>query len=332
MALIIHDDFSTLAAGVNVEGRSPSPVNTVGATWTNALTARGATGGGKLDLYATSGHCFVNTGTPNQRVSGVRNSGSHDHQILCRLNVASLGGGANGYALLCRPSSNTARISKYTGGSRSDLKSFTVSGLTGDHTWEIRVETVGSDVVLEFFLDGVSQGTYTDLAANSPYLTGNYAGLYAEAGAGTWDDFKVDNLVSTPGGPVSGSGTLQAQSAQVVGQGGRVWIDTGAGGDNLRAGSAIVVGIGSVIPNQPPDPSDLTGIGAIVAGPAVVAGLGMVRSTITGSGALKAGAARVRGYDVLAIGDGAIFPPVFAPLSGPLAPSRRNRPDRSRRR
>lgn len=206
MTTIVREEFTGLAPGASIQGRTPSPLNTPGNSWDGAagLGANGATGGDKLNLTTSGARCFLNVATATHRVSVTRNALSGvDHILLARFlgpDINSTNG--YGYGLLHRPastpSSSVIRIARFLAGSRTDLVSGTAT-MSGDFTVGLEVSGTGATVTIKGYINGVQVISFDDTDTNR-IVAGNYIGLYAETASSSayYDDLEVDDLVAAP--------------------------------------------------------------------------------------------------------------------------------------
>jgi hypothetical protein len=196
MTVIVDEQFTGLEAGSSISGRTPSPTNTPGNTWTGVTNVVGATGGNAMRISTSNGRCFLDVGTPDCRADAVRSNGSQEHTLLVR--ASSPGLFFNAYALYCNGGVNVVRIARFTGGGRTDLQSYAPS-LGASNKLGLEVSGTGATVTLKWYLNDALMGTITD-ESGSRLTSGNYVGFNSDFGAGDWDNLTVDDLISGGGG------------------------------------------------------------------------------------------------------------------------------------
>lgn len=202
MSVIIHDQFTGMASGDDIGGRTPSPVNIPGNTWTHraANTVEGD-GSNRIKVSAANDDAVIETGVTYMKVTcdfdplGINNRG----WIFGAVDGLQTAGGMDGYALLFQPNIDTMVIQKWNAGVNTAISNTSSAGNSDllNHTYRLTISDAGvGSYAIEMFMDGVSKGAVTD----STTTPGTKAGIQHTAytsGGGRYDNFIVENMINS---------------------------------------------------------------------------------------------------------------------------------------
>lgn len=223
MTVLIRDEFTGMTDGQDIGGRTPSPTNTPGNTWTEiAANKIEGDGAGQIKGADTASGCGIDSGITDQLVSVDFNAGGADNRmsVFGRWNGIYFGSSLDDrYSVNPRTGNNTIHIFKMVDDVITQLGadiSFSFN-LSTTYKIGIRIRTVGADVVIDALVDDVPVASRTD--STSPLTTGSFTGFehnLRSSAAARFDNFQVEDLaVSVP--VVAGQQMAFAKRTNIVG-------------------------------------------------------------------------------------------------------------------
>lgn len=201
MTVLIHDNFNGMSLGDDLGGRTPSPTNTPGDTWTDANANEWESdGAGKIGWAAGQDNSRIDTGVVDMSVKVTFNAGGIDNRgsLYGRANdTVALGATLDGYDLNFRPDPNQLLLFEWVDGSQTQMGatiSFTMDNATD---YEIELEIQGTTI--KAIVDGSEKGSRTNSNVDGTTEGGSFAilaGFLRNNANGRVDDFIIDDLVA----------------------------------------------------------------------------------------------------------------------------------------
>lgn len=205
MTVIIRDEFTGMTDGQDLGGRTPSPTNTPGDTWSqSAANAIEGDGSGQIKVAAQNDSAWIDTGVTDCSASVEFNAGGGDNRgvVVARANDASLAGASSDHIWLnWRTGANTLHIGYQLNGTPTQLGANIAFSMDASTTFKYEVEVVGT--AIRALVDDVEKGSRSDATIDGTTQGGTNAGFYHALGStanGRFDNFEVDNLAAPAGG------------------------------------------------------------------------------------------------------------------------------------
>jgi hypothetical protein len=195
-----------MADGEDIGGRTPSPTNTPGDTWSeSAANDIEGDGAGQIKASAQNDSAWIDTGVTDCSTSVEFNAGGGDNRgvVLARANDTNpTGATSDHYWLNWRTGTNTLHIGYQLDGSVTQLGaniSFTIDSGT---TYKYEVEPNGTTI--KGYVDDDEKGSRSDSTVDGSTEGGTNAGFYhalRSTAGGRFDNFEVDDLQVATGNP-----------------------------------------------------------------------------------------------------------------------------------